>query len=148
MIAKRQRLYLLIFSIAFAAIGLSLILWALSQNLMYFYTPSELDKADIKPNQTLRIGGLVQKNSVKLEDKNIYFTITDGQKDLAVEFKNGSLPDLFREGQGVIATGTLSIENPPQIFQATEILAKHDENYMPAGLEKKLKENGVWKGQK
>ena len=141
MTAKYQRLAFLLIGLVIAGIGTALILWSLNQNLMYFYTPSELKKLDISPQQIIKIGGLVQPGSVKKIDKKTQFIITDQQHYIHVNYQ-GMLPDLFRENQGVIATGLLH----QNIFTAQSILAKHDENYIPEELKEKLESQGIWQG--
>lgn len=108
-----------------------LVVYALQQNINLFYTPLELKVVELKPNARIRVGGLVLKDSVQRgEGLQVKFIITDYKVDLPVEY-NGLLPDLFKEGQGVVALGTLGDD---QVFHAQQILAKHDENYMPPEL--------------
>lgn len=117
------------FMLAFASV-VGLVLYALRQNINLFYTPAQLFAAERMPIHRIRIGGMVQAHSVKRgSDLNVSFTITDFKKELQVQY-SGVLPDLFKEGQGVVALGTM---NTDQIFIAEQILAKHDENYMPPG---------------
>tara|TARA_B100000029_G_scaffold316368_1_gene308769 strand:- start:11544 stop:11951 length:408 start_codon:yes stop_codon:yes gene_type:complete len=133
MTPKRKRFYIifLIFSLFCFLIGTILIV--LQDNILFFYTPSELIEKNINKSKKIRLGGLVKENSIKRNNIEINFTITDFKKEIKVSYE-GILPDLFREGQGVIVKGYLK-EN---IFEATEVLAKHDENYMPPEIKKKL----------
>lgn len=135
MTKKTRRFIYLIFVLSFLGIGLGLILYGMQDHLVYFVTPSD----DIKVNQTVRLGGIVKNNSLKksANTPTITFIITDGKKDQLVEF-TGITPDLFREGQGVVAQGSLAAD---QVFYANRILAKHDENYMPPPLKKALTKN-------
>jgi cytochrome c-type biogenesis protein CcmE len=122
-------------------IAVMLVLGALRENIVFFYTPSEI-KSKIFGSQTaLRLGGLVKDGSVTIDGLQSVFTVTDGEKDIIVRYDN-ALPSLFREGQGVVVEGSLVNGT----FIATNVLAKHDENYMPAEVAEKLKDSGVWKG--
>ena len=116
-----------------------LILYALKQNINLFYTPTQLLEAKFNPEQTFRIGGYVKKHSVHYDNSgtHVNFVVTDRVNDLKVSF-NGVLPSLFREGQGVVITGKL---NDPKHFLAQEVLAKHDEKYMPPSVAKELKKS-------
>jgi cytochrome c-type biogenesis protein CcmE len=122
-----------------AAAGLSL--YALSDSIVFFYSPSEVAQKGVAPGALLRIGGMVKTGSVvKSADQNVAFVLTDGAHDLKVAYQ-GLLPDLFREGQGVVAEGVLAA--PGQI-RADTILAKHDERYMPREVVDALKKQGRW----
>ncbi len=142
---KRRRRLLIIF-LAFIALSISgfLILNASRDSLIYFYSPTEIiEKSDIK-GKTIRIGGLVEKESIAyLYSSKLQFIVTDGTNKIIVLYE-GILPDLFREGQGVICEGKINLEGK---FVAERILAKHDENYMPPEVADKLKESGQWKGE-
>ena len=118
-----------------------LVLGALRDNIVFFYTPSEIIQSERSSMQQLRLGGLVKDGTVKIEGMQSVFIVTDGNVDITVRYNN-ALPSLFREGQGVVAEG--QIENG--VFIAKNVLAKHDENYMPAEVAEKLKEQGVWQG--
>jgi len=138
---KRQRLLFICVILLCLGLATGLSLYALRQNLSYFMTPSDIRQAvethdpRIEGPRELRLGGLVKKGSLKKSaDAEIHFTVTDGAADIDVDYK-GILPDLFREGQGVVATGTLQ---SPHLFVARELLAKHDEKYMPPQLKKSL----------
>jgi len=122
-----------------AAAGLSL--YALSDSIVFFLSPSEVAAKAVAPGARLRIGGMVKTGSlVKSADQNVAFVLTDGAHDLKVAYQ-GLLPDLFREGQGVVAEGLL--EGPGQM-RAETILAKHDERYMPREVVDALKKQGRW----
>lgn len=116
-----------------------LVLGALRDNIVFFYTPSEISQSKLTSGQSLRLGGLVKDGSVEIEGMQSVFIVTDGTVDITVKYDN-ALPSLFREGQGVVTEG--QIENG--VFIAQNVLAKHDENYMPAEVAEKLKEQGVW----
>jgi len=143
--SKYKRLLILVLILSILGLATKLVLMALKENIIYFYTPNELREkyGEVENiNNKIRIGGLVLKGSVII-DKNIsIFKITDKKNEIKVFYK-GQLPDLFREGQGIVAEG---------IFQdnkliASQVLAKHDENYMPPEVADALIKNGVWKGE-
>ena len=143
--AKYRRLFITIIIILTLGLATKLILMALEDNIVYFYTPNDLIEkfGDTKNIQNkIRIGGLVLENSIKKEGEKTIFMITDRKKEVKVVFK-GPLPDLFREGQGIVAEGMFQNNN----FIASEVLAKHDENYMPPEVADALKKNNVWKGE-
>ena len=133
MTPKKKRFYLLFSTFTFLCFIVGTILIVLQDNILFFYTPSEIFQKNLKKNEKVRLGGLVEENSIVRNDIKISFTITDLKKEIEVNYE-GILPDLFREGQGVIVKGYLRND----IFQATEVLAKHDENYMPPEIKKKL----------
>ena len=142
MSARFQRLLLIIFSLIFLSISILLILFNSKKNLIFFYTPSELIDTDIKINDSVRIGGFVKENSINNNGKNQYsFIITDNISDIHVEY-NGLLPDLFREKQGAVIEGKIIKNN---LIKASVVFAKHDENYMPASIEKQIKNSEYWK---
>lgn len=121
-----------------------LTLFALRGNMTYFYTPSDIvgeSAKNIKPGKTFRLGGLVVYGTLEKEGTIIRFVVTDNTHDLNV-FYDGIPPNLFREGQGIIATGALDERN---VFIASELLAKHDENYMPPEVAKALKEQQLYR---
>ena len=122
------------------ALAATLIFTALSDKITFFYSPSELVEKPIDINQPFRIGGLVKEGSWIREGKKNIFIITDNAEDITVIYEE-ILPDLFREGQGVIAEGSLNENNE---FIATNVLAKHDENYIPKEVVETLKERGEW----
>ena len=142
--AKYRRLFITIIIILTLGLATKLILMALEDNIVYFYTPKDLiekfrDTQNI--HNKIRIGGLVLESSIKKEGEKTIFMITDRKKEVKVLFE-GPLPDLFREGQGIVAEGMFQNNN----FIASEVLAKHDENYMPPEVANALKKNNVWKG--
>ena len=142
--AKYRRLFITIIIILTLGLATKLILMALEDNIVYFYTPNDLIEkfGDTKNIQNkIRIGGLVLESSIKKEGEKTIFMITDRKKEVKVLF-DGPLPDLFREGQGIVAEGMFQNNN----FIASEVLAKHDENYMPPEVANALKKNNVWKG--
>ena len=138
---KRKRLWLLVASLCVLGAAVALVLSALSDNLVFFYSPTQVAEKHPGPERRLRIGGLVEQGSVKKDGQEVRFTVTDLQKTVPVVYR-GLLPDLFREGQGVIAEGTLGADG---VFTAREVLAKHDEKYMPPEVARALKESGRWK---
>jgi cytochrome c-type biogenesis protein CcmE len=138
---RRLTLLLAIAPVLILAVGLAL--WGFRGSISLFYTPSEADAAKPHPGQPIQLGGLVQPGSVvKHPDGSVEFTVADRIAADRVVFK-GSLPDLFREGQGIVASGTYRDDG---VFQAKEVLAKHDEKYMPKELADSLKEQGEWRG--
>jgi cytochrome c-type biogenesis protein CcmE len=140
MTRRQRRLALLTSSLGALGIAAVLVLFALSDSVTFFYSPSDLKEKQVAAGQRINLGGLVEKGSVdKSEAGLVKFTVTDGQNRMNVRYQ-GVVPDLFREGQGVVATGR--IENG--VFKATTVLAKHDENYMPPEVAKALKERGMW----
>ena len=149
MTRKQQRTLIIVGALAFLGMAAGLILYALRDTLVFFYTPSEvsekLAQQKISPGARMRLGGLVAKGSVKLMDNGVIrFVITDTVKSMPVTFK-GILPDLFREGQGVVAEGRLQ---PDGSFVADTVLAKHDEKYMPREVADALKKKGLWQHEK
>ena len=127
---RKKRLYNILLVSLFSVSGVSLILYSLNSNLDYFFTPTELKDQNISSDKRIKIGGMVLEGSVFRNDSNISFTVTDYESFVRVEFK-GIVPDLFQEGSGVVALGYLNDE----VFYAEEVLAKHDENYMPPNIE-------------
>ena len=127
---RKKRLYNILLVSLFSVAGISLILYSLNSNLDYFFTPTELKDQNISSDKRIKIGGMVLEGSVFRNDSNISFTVTDYESFVRVEFK-GIVPDLFQEGSGVVALGYLNDE----VFYAEEVLAKHDENYMPPNIE-------------
>jgi cytochrome c-type biogenesis protein CcmE len=139
---QRRRLAFALALVVAGAGGAALVLGALKDNVLYFYSPSDLATKHVADGIAFRIGGLVAKGSVmRGPAANVRFVVTDGRASVPVEFR-GVLPDLFREGQGVVALGALG---PGGVFNATEVLAKHDERYMPPEVVDALKRSGRWK---
>ncbi len=115
-----------------------LVVKSLEENVVYFKSPTDIKNLnEIKNAQKIRVGGMVKKNSIKINDKEIFFVITDFKNELLVNF-NGSVPNLFEEGKGVVAEGFLKDKS---FLNADKILAKHDENYMPPEVSEALKNN-------
>ncbi|MFC4351859.1 cytochrome c maturation protein CcmE [Fodinicurvata halophila] len=142
MTRKRRRLYIAFAGLLCVATAAALILTAFEDNLVFFYSPSDVQAKGLPEGRTARIGGLVEEGSVEhLDDDRVEFVVTDGAHSLPVVYQ-GALPDLFREGQGVVAEGQAGDNG---VFQAREILARHDENYMPAEVADALKESGEWR---
>ncbi|HVB89968.1 MAG TPA: cytochrome c maturation protein CcmE [Beijerinckiaceae bacterium] len=142
MTRKSRRLVLISIAVAVIGAAVGMTLYALRGDVSLFLTPSELARRDPPPGTALRIGGLVQKGSVvRSAGGLVSFEVTDGKRAVHVVYK-GILPDLFREGQGVVAEGVLV---RPMRFRADMVLAKHDERYMPASVVAALKKQGVWK---
>lgn len=140
MTRKRRRLYLLLAGLLALGVAAALVLSAFRENLVFFYSPTEVHEKHIAPGTRIRIGGLVEEGSVTRNGDSVTFRVTDLQTVLPVEYE-GALPDLFREGQGVVAEGSLG---PGGVFVATQVLAKHDENYMPPEVAEALKKSGRW----
>ena len=136
-----QRLLLIFFSLIFFAASIFLILFNSKKNLIFFYTPSELLNSKTQINDTIRIGGIVKKDSLKnIEDNKYLFIIQDNNNYVRVSY-TGILPDLFREEQGVVVQGKLiKIDK----IKADRVFAKHDENYMPTSIKKQLEKNKYW----
>lgn len=141
MTRKRRRLYIVLGGMATLAVVSTLVLSAFRDTLVFFYSPSELH-AKNPEGRLVRIGGLVENGTVShaADGKTIAFKVTDGNEDVAVSYA-GVVPDLFREGQGVVVEGTLTRNGT---FRAAEVLAKHDENYMPREVVDALKKSGHW----
>ena len=137
-----QRVTLIVVSLVFLLSSVILILFNIKNNVVFFLTPSEFFTQEIKNNKKIRIGGMVKKNSYKLNENNNqnFFIITDYKNEINVYFI-GILPDLFKEESGVVAEGT--IEN--NVLNAKQVFAKHDENYIPEKISKELKKSGYWK---
>ncbi|MDR6953194.1 cytochrome c-type biogenesis protein CcmE [Ancylobacter sp. 3268] len=141
MTRKGRRLVLISSALGVLAVAAALVLFALNDTIVFFRSPSEIAQEHTAPGTRLRIGGLVKDGSVvKSDNVHVRFAITDGGADVEVAYV-GILPDLFREGQGVIAEGKLT---GPMSFTADSILAKHDEKYMPREVVEALKKQGVW----
>ena len=141
MTRRGRRLSLIAAALAVVGAAAGLSLYALSDSIVFFYSPSEAAQKAIAPGARLRIGGMVKTGSVvKSADQNVAFVLTDGAHDLKVAYQ-GLLPDLFREGQGVVAEGVLAA---PDQMRAETILAKHDERYMPREVVEALKKQGRW----
>ena len=141
MTPKKNRLFGLMLFLIPLSLGVFFLMSALKSNIVYFISPSELINSN-NINQKLRLGGLVEEDSIIINGKLVKFRITDGNKSVLVQY-NGILPDLFKEKQGVIVEG----EFDSLIFNASNLLAKHDENYIPKEVANSLKQQGLWKGK-
>ncbi len=141
MTRKRKRLYIVLGGLALLGVATALVLSAFQDNLVFFYSPSDITAKNVPDGRSIRIGGLVEKNSVKRESDGVTldFRISDGNQTVPVSYR-GDVPDLFREGQGVVAEGKLDHGT----FVASTVLAKHDENYMPPEVVDALKRSGHW----
>ncbi|MEQ8709608.1 MAG: cytochrome c maturation protein CcmE [Rhodospirillales bacterium] len=138
---KRRRLYIIGLALLCLGAATALVLTAFEDNIVFFYSPTELaERQDIGPGRMMRIGGLVADGTVVKNNATVSFTVTDLNNTVPVSY-TGILPDLFREGQGVVVEGSLG---PDGRFMATEVLAKHDENYMPKEVADALKASGQW----
>jgi cytochrome c-type biogenesis protein CcmE len=135
--ARHKRFILIAIGLALLGLAAMLILNAFQSNMVFFYTPTQVDKGEVPHGTGFRIGGLVVKDSLKRQDDGltVHFSITDTAKTVPVIYK-GVLPDLFKEGKGVVAQGKVGADG---IFMASEVLAKHDENYMPPEAAEALK---------
>jgi cytochrome c-type biogenesis protein CcmE len=143
MTRKQRRAILIGACLGVLALAVGLVLVALRDSIVFFYSPSEVTEKHLGAGQRFRLGGLVEDGSLKRgEGTAVRFVITDKRATLPVTY-TGVLPDLFREGQGVVAEGTIETDG---VFHADSVLAKHDENYMPPEVAKKLKEQGLWRG--
>jgi len=140
---KHRRAVFLVVGLALLGGATALVLTALGGNIVYFYTPSQAGLDTIEPGQRIRLGGFVEKASVRrvADGTTIEFRVTDHDKSVTVRYR-GILPDLFREGQGVVTEGAFG---EGRLFLATSVLAKHDENYVPKALADQMKERGIWK---
>ncbi len=124
---RHKRLAAIVGGLAVLGAATALVLTAFEKNLVFFFTPSQVAANEAPQGRLFRIGGMVEKGSVKRDGVEVRFMVTDTAKTIPVVYR-GALPDLFREGKGVVAQGTLGADG---VFQAREVLAKHDENYMP-----------------
>ena len=127
---RKKRIYSILFVLLFSISGISLILYSLNSNLDYFFTPTELKDRNIPADKRIKVGGMVLSGSVERISSSISFVITDYENSIKVEYE-GIVPDLFKEDSGVVVLGNLK----DKILYAEEVLAKHDENYMPPNIE-------------
>ena len=127
---RKKRIYSILFVLLFSVSGISLILYSLNSNLDYFFTPTELKDRNIPADKRIKVGGMVLSGSVERISSSISFVITDYENSIKVEYE-GIVPDLFKENSGVVVLGNLR----DKILYAEEVLAKHDENYMPPNIE-------------
>ena len=126
---RKKRIYNILFVFLFSVSGISLILYSLNSNLDYFFTPTELKDRNIPADKRIKVGGMVLSGSVERISSSISFVITDYENSIKVEYE-GIVPDLFKEDSGVVVLGNLR----DKILYAEEVLAKHDENYMPPNI--------------
>lgn len=136
---RKQRLYLVLFVVAFSSAAIGLVLYSLSGNINLFYPPAEVAAGNAPVGQSMRVGGMVVEGSIRRSDDSLRtdFELTDYQATVPVVYV-GILPDLFDEGQGAVAAGQLNAEG---VFIASEVLAKHDENYMPPEVAEALEKS-------
>jgi cytochrome c-type biogenesis protein CcmE len=138
---KQQRLILVIAVLVLLGGASGLVLFALSDSVAFFVTPSDIATGKAEADKRFRLGGLVVAGSIERDDSVVRFRLTDQANEVLVRYQ-GILPDLFREGQGIVAQGTLGADG---VFVASEVLAKHDESYMPPEVAEALKQAGVWR---
>ncbi|TLX55461.1 cytochrome c maturation protein CcmE [Stutzerimonas nosocomialis] len=140
---RKKRLYIVLAILAGVGIAVALALSALQQNINLFYTPTQIARGEAPEGTRIRAGGLVEEGSVKRDRESLAvdFRVTDGAETVTIRFQ-GILPDLFREGQGIVALGRVNEEG---ILVADEVLAKHDENYMPPEVTQALEQSGMMK---
>ena len=145
MTRKRRRLYFVVAGMVTLGFAAALVLTALEDSIVFFYSPSQLADKKPPPDRRVRIGGLVVAGSVKrgADGLTVRFAVTDNAHTVPVQYR-GILPDLFREGQGVVAEGRMGFDGR---FNADEVLAKHDETYMPPEVADALRKAGVWQGK-
>jgi cytochrome c-type biogenesis protein CcmE len=135
MTARQKRLALMVVGLLILGVAVALVLRAFQSNLVFFFTPSQIMAKEAPVDRTFRLGGLVQSGSVKRDGVTVRFEVTDTFRTVPVRYE-GILPDLFKEGKGVVAQGQLGKDG---VFDAKEVLAKHDENYMPPEAAEALK---------
>jgi cytochrome c-type biogenesis protein CcmE len=138
---KHRRLLVVLASLGLLGAASALVLTAVEDSLVFFYTPSDLVERPAPPDSLFRLGGLVEAGSVRKEGATTFFNVTDLTRTIPASY-TGVLPDLFREGQGVVAEGTLTAGGK---FTAREVLAKHDETYMPKEVAEALRKSGQWR---
>jgi cytochrome c-type biogenesis protein CcmE len=142
MTRKQRRLSLIGAALGVLALAVALVLFALKDSIVFFNSPTDVVEKHVKPGMRIRIGGLVKEGSVQRGDSfAVRFEVTDGRSTIPVAYQ-GLLPDLFREGQGIVAEGALDLSGT---LRADSVLAKHDETYMPKEVADALKKQGHWK---
>jgi cytochrome c-type biogenesis protein CcmE len=143
MTRRQRRLTLIGSGLGLGALALALMLYGLRDSIVFFNSPTDVVEKHVAPGTRIRLGGLVKPGSVvRGENLAVRFEVTDGSNSIPVSFQ-GILPDLFREGQGIVTEGVVE----PGAFKADSVLAKHDENYMPKEVADALKRSGHWKGE-
>jgi cytochrome c-type biogenesis protein CcmE len=140
MTRKQRRLTLLGTAVGVLGLALGLVLYAMRDNIVFFHAPADVAAKGVQPGMRFRLGGLVKEGSVKRDGQRITFEVMDAKQALPVRYE-GILPDLFREGQGVVAEGMLEGSG---VFRADTVLARHDETYMPREVADTLKQQGHW----
>ena len=137
---RKQRLYLVLFVVLFSSAAIALVVYALSGNINLFFPPADIAAGNAPVGQPIRVGGMVVEGSVQRSDSSlaVHFELTDYEATVPVVYE-GILPDLFDEGQGAVASGVLNAEG---VLQASEVVAKHDENYMPPEVADALEKSG------
>ena len=144
MTRKQRRLTLIGAAGCVLAVALGLVLYAMNDTIVFFNSPADIQAKNVQPGTRFRLGGLVKEGTVRREgDQQVTFVVMDAQESIQVSYR-GLLPDLFREGQGIVAEGVLE---SPSLFRADTVLAKHDENYMPREVADTLKRQGHWQGE-
>jgi cytochrome c-type biogenesis protein CcmE len=144
MTRKQRRLTLIGAAGCVLAIALGLVLYAMNDTIVFFNSPADIQAKNVRPGTRFRLGGLVKEGTVRRNsDQQVTFVVMDAEGSIEVSYK-GLLPDLFREGQGIVAEGVLE---SPSVFRADTVLAKHDENYMPREVADTLKRQGHWQGE-
>ena len=144
MTRKQRRLTLIGAAGCVLAVALGLVLYAMNDTIVFFNSPADIQAKNVRPGTRFRLGGLVKEGTVRRDsDQQVTFVVMDAQDSIEVSYK-GLLPDLFREGQGIVAEGVLE---SPSVFRADTVLAKHDENYMPREVADTLKRQGHWQGE-
>ena len=144
MTRKQRRFALIGTAVGVLAVALGLVLYAMRDSIVFFHAPSDIAAKGVQPGTRFRLGGLVKEGSIKRgENQLITFEVVDAHGSLPVRYQ-GILPDLFREGQGVVTEGVLE---PTGVFKADTVLARHDENYMPREVADALKNQGHWQGE-
>jgi cytochrome c-type biogenesis protein CcmE len=142
MTRKQRRLTLIGLALAVLALAAGLVLYSLSGSITLFQSPTDVVEKNLQPGTRMRLGGLVESGSIRRgENMEVAFVVTDGRTTIPVSYR-GILPDLFREGQGVVTEGVLGADRS---FRADSVLARHDENYMPKEVADSLKRQGHWK---
>ena len=141
MTRKQRRLTLIGAAGCVLAVALGLVLYAMNDTIVFFNSPADIQAKNVQPGTRFRLGGLVKEGTVRREgDQQVTFVVMDAEGSIQVSYK-GLLPDLFREGQGIVAEGVL---DPSGFFKADTVLAKHDETYMPREVADALREQGHW----
>ena len=143
MTRKQRRFTMIAVAIGVLGLALGLVLYAMNDTIVFFHAPADVQAKNVQPGTRFRLGGLVKEGSIKRgENQQVSFEVVDARSAIPVRYQ-GLLPDLFREGQGVVAEGVL---DPSGVFRADTVLARHDETYMPREVADALKQQGHWQG--